>query len=242
VWFVVGTLSVLGGFCLTSRVFQLLHLTGEWLPYAAHFIGALLAGAMMLSHAALRPSREPLAAGLAAVGILAILFLLLPNPMYGWVPTRSASPLPLALALAAVSVVGAVCGAVLARRFTTTSPHTLKIVVFSTLLATGMMMTFIHIVLGAGLEYSGNKPLTLATLALVILGGFVTQRMISVYRPWASGAGLALLATLTFANAGISEILLGVVGALIIGAIGARLARRWVVRPDTTPLPTARMQ
>ncbi len=240
-WTAVGTLSVIGSFWLTMRLFQVAELADEWVPFAAHFIGALFAGAVIVTHATLRPLREPLIAGVAAVVVLMLLFLAMPSPMFGWAPTRSASPGLLALALACVSGVGATCGAALARRFTTTAPNTIKIVLLSTMLVTGLVNTVIQIAIGAGVDMRGQSWFGLASLLVVVLGGFLTQRMVVVYRPWACGAGLTLFATTLYLDKSIVDALYALVGSLVIGAIGARLARRWVVQADVAPLPAARM-
>lgn len=247
-WIAVGALAVVGGFWLTTRSLQILQVQGAWLPFAGHFVGALLAGAMMVAHAALRPWREPAAAGLAGVGVLTILFLVLPQPWFSWVAARSTSPLLMVLALAGISAAGALCGAVIARQITTTTPHPVKIVVFSALTITGCTITALHFAGGSGLVRDPGGGMLVVLMVLVVAsGGFIVQRMVTIYRPGAIAGGAVLFALSTFGEAGLSVATVrALLSSLLFGgisAIGARLARRWVRPIDAAPhepLPSAR--
>lgn len=249
-WVAVGALAVVGGFWLTTRSLQIAQVEGAWLPFAGHFIGALLAGALMVAHAALRPWREPVAAAVVAVGVLAVMFLVLPQPWFSWVAARSPYPWLMAFGLAGVCAAGALCGGMIARRVASTTPHTAKLVLLSALTITGCSVALVHLAGGSGLASGRATGLLFVMMMLgVVFGGFVVQRMVTTYRPWTIGGGATLLALSTLAEAGpstatmkalMSSLLLG-----CIGAIGARLARRWVVTPGPTPhdtLPSARLR
>jgi len=245
---VVGTLAVIGGFWLAIRISQALQLQSEWTPFVAHFIGAFLAGAMMVAHAALRPWREPLAAGAAAIGVLALLFIVLPEPLFSWVATRSAHPWLMAFALAGVSAGGALCGALISRRVTTTAPGTAKLLLFSALTITGCAVTVMHVAFGSGLATETRGWLLLLMLLAIVFAGFLTQLMVPLYRPWASGGGAIVLALILYAETGATRAaasaLMGSVILGAFGALGARLARRWVRPPEEAalePLPAARL-
>lgn len=246
-WIAVGALAVVGGFWLTTRSLQILQVQGAWLPFAGHFVGALLAGAMMVAHAALRPWREPVAAGAAAVGVLAVMFLVLPQQWFSWVAARSTYPWLMALAMAGVSAAGAMCGAMIARRVASTTPHTAKLVLLSALTITGCMVIAIHFAMGSGVAASPRAGTLIPMLLAVVAGGFMTQLMVAVYRPWASGGGAIVLVLLLYADAGLTRegvsALIGASSLAAVGAIGARLARRWVRPIDAAPdeLPPARL-
>lgn len=248
-WIAVGALAVVGGFWLTTRVFQLLYLHGGWIPFAGHFIGALLAGATMVAHAALRPWREPVAAGVVAVGILAILFLVLPQPWFSWVAARSTYPWLMALAIAGVTAAGALCGAVIARRVTTTAPHPAKLLLLGALTITGCTITALHFAGGSGLVSEPRSGLLVGLMLLaIVFGGSIVQLMVTIYRPWTICGGAMLFALTTFGETGFSADTAKALGTSLlfggIAAIGARLARRWVPPADAAhdePLPPARL-
>jgi len=247
-WIVVGTLAVIGGFWLTIFTSKALLLNSEWIPLSAHFIGALVAGAMMVAHAALRPWREPLIAGAAAIGVFVLLYIVLWEPWGTWGAARSAHPWLMSLALAGVSAAGALCGAMIARRITTTAPGTVKIVLLSALTIIGCAVTIMHFLIGVGFETEVRGWLVLVVLLAIVLGGFLTQLMVPVYRPWASGSGGIVMGLIVMGQTGVTRAALSaVVSSLVtgaIGAIGARLARRWVNRPEEAaldPLPAARL-
>ena len=249
-WIAVGALAVVGGFWLTTRSLQILQVGDVWLPYAGHFVGALLAAAMMVAHAALRPWREPVAAAVIAVGVLAVLFLVLPQPWFSWVAARSTYPWLMVLALMGVTAAGALCGALIARRVASTTPHTTKLVLLSALTITGCSVTLLHFAGGTGLASDPASGILVVMMVLgVVFGGFVVQRMVTTYRPRTIGGGATLLALSTFGETGLSaEMVKALMSSLLlgcIGAIGARLARRWVVTPDPTAhasLPSARLR
>lgn len=239
----VGTLAVLGGYWLVVRSLVALEVYGEWVPYAGHVSGAALAGAMMAAHAPLRPWREPLIAGVVAIGVMAIVYLSLPAATFGWVAARSETPWLLALGLAALSALGATAGAAIMRHIATTRPKLASLLVISALVITGTAVTLTQFAVGLGISF--DRTGTLVALIGVLLGGFLTQLMVTVYRPWATGGGSALftlvLVTDSDSASDVISMFIGVVLLVLIGVLGARLARRWAARPASTVLPSARL-
>lgn len=239
-WIGVGGLAVIGGYWLSLLGMRAMGGEGAWFPYAGHLITSMLAGAVMVTHAALRPWREPVVASVVAIGLLAILFFVLPEPSFSWVAARSEFPWLTILGLAGLSAVGAMSGAAIARRFTSTAPNTATLLALSALVIMGVFVTFTQVVLGIGLAREIGRWTILVFLVGVPLGGFLTQRMVSVYRPRTSGGGAALFVLFQISEGG-SVVAIGsaVVGALLLiglGALGARLAKRWVV-PQLTESP-----
>src|SRR4029079_3807530 len=84
------------------------------LPSLRAGVGASLGGAVMVAVAP-RPTREPVIAGVLMIGLMVVLFVLC-FPESDWIVARSAHPVPVALALAALSAACAFGGARLGRR------------------------------------------------------------------------------------------------------------------------------
>ena len=78
-WVVTGVLAVIGAFLFTLQISWLLRFEPEWLPYPVHIVGAMLAGGAMAQAAPTQKLREPLAAGMIAVLVLAAITWLLPR-------------------------------------------------------------------------------------------------------------------------------------------------------------------
>ena len=84
---------------LTGRV----GVDAEWQPYVVCVIAAFGAGALMVAHAPLRPWREPAAAGVLAIAVVAALALAGPDLAVNWFVARALHPWYVGLGVAAVS-------------------------------------------------------------------------------------------------------------------------------------------
>jgi hypothetical protein len=243
-WIVVGTFAVIGGYWLGVRSLISLHVEGAWLAYAAHAVGAVVAGAMMVAHAPLRPWREPVIAGVLATAVLALLFIALPAATFGWVAKRSDSPWLVATAIAGLSAIGALGGATIARRFTSTTPSVASMLVLSAIVVTGAAVTASHLVVGTGIAGGSKGLFAAAAVVGMVLGGFLTQMMVPLYRPWLTGGGSVLFTLVMFADrdaqTNVGSLIVGVMTLTLFGVVGARLAKRFV--PAAAPaLPVTQL-
>jgi hypothetical protein len=251
-WVLAGTLGVFGAYWLTVGAMVSANLTFAELPYVAHALGGVIAGALFVALAPLRPSREPLIAGVAAVGVAVAIFLLPDHPLYGWVAARSDHRWLTALGIAALSGGGAWAGAMARRRLAPSiAPMLPTIIVFAGVVTVGsisisgqLLMDFVH---GPRVMY----VFAVGTIS-ALLGGFVAQTVIATYEPLACGIGVwSLIALMVLANP--NQVQANKMGyALLGGAIfaafaawGAKLAWKRRVslgtadRPD---VPQARIE
>jgi len=251
-WVVAGTLGVFGAYWLTVGALITAGVMFDGLPYVAHALGGLLAGALFVALAPLRPTREPLIAGVAAIVVAAAVFLLPAHAHYGWVATRSDHPWWTALAIAGVSGAGTWAGATVRRRWAPSiAPIWPTIVVFAGIVTVGAIAISGQLL--ANLMDVPHGVLVFAFgIASAMLGAFIAQTVIPTYEPLACGVGVwSLLALMVIANpspAKVNRVGVVVVGGAIVAAFavwGAKLAwKRRVSRgtADAPAVPQARIE
>ncbi len=238
-WLLVGMLCIVGGYWIGVRILLTVGVESPALPLLAHALSAACGGAIMTAHAPLRPWREPLAAGVLAIGVLGVL-VALPYSQF-WVVAHVAHPV-LGFAVAAGSGLCSGSAAWVVRRFATTTPTTASIFGVSLLLTTGSAVTFSQLVLG--LRLSGGWMIGSA-VAGVFFGGYLTQRVIPVRRPWICGAGPAFYCLWavshnpTSLHVGASLVGSGVL--VLIAALGAWVGWRRNHSETDAAIPPARV-
>ena len=240
-WVMVGMFVVVGAYWLAMVLLFALGVAAEWLPYGVYALAAFCAGALMVAHAPLRPWREPAAAAVLAIAVVAALAIVGSGSAADWVIARALRPWYVGLGVAAASGAMAAAGGFVVRRIATATARTNLIVLLSTLVITGII----------GLLVVAADTSIPALMAGVAAGGFITQAVIAPKRPWACGAGGGVLTLLALAGTGweggVDHIASAVLGGLIfvlIGYGGARLAWRFLLRGDAPPspdLPPARL-
>jgi len=251
-WVVVGAVAVTGGFVLALRPFALARDVSAWLPYVAHALGAAVAGATIVACAPLRPSREPLAAGVLAAGFLAMTFSVAPAPTFSWVPARVDHPWVIVVAVVGAMAAAATAGAWLGRRVTRSVASAAALSVLGGLVTIGTLVVLEHTAqafLGASMF---SRPWLL--LLPFPIAAFAIQSLAPAYRPWVCGSGgLTLMAwTVMAREATARSIAINALAALVIwpiGYVGARLGWRLIGRRRVTwhreagqEIPAARLQ
>ena len=114
-WLVIGTLAMLGAYWCALAFVGRLELAADRAPYAIHVLGGAGGGALLAACVPVRPWRAPVAAGIACVALMSLLFVVAPYPELDWVARRSASPWARVAVLAAVTAAAASAGALLVR-------------------------------------------------------------------------------------------------------------------------------
>jgi hypothetical protein len=84
-------LSVLGAFLLVVKLYAFLPVEVEWLPYVAHVLGALLAGAALVGATPSRSWRDGAAGGALAIILLGLVSFGVPRAFL-WIPARTSTP------------------------------------------------------------------------------------------------------------------------------------------------------
>jgi nitrate reductase gamma subunit len=219
-------------------------ISAEWWPYGACVIAAFGTGALMVALAPLRPWREPAAAGVLAIAVVATLALAGPSFAANSLLARALHPWYVGLGIAAVSVAMAAAGGLVVRRIVTATTRATLVVLLSALVTSGIILLTV-------LATSPSNPAFMGAvgMASIAAGGFLTQAVIAPERPWACGAGggvFFVLASVDW-NEGVSEIAGPILAGLIfilIGYGGARLAWRHLrsgAAPSSPDIPSARL-
>jgi hypothetical protein len=240
-WVIAGTFAVVGAYWLAMVLFLVLRVEDAWWRYAACALAVSGAGALMVAHAPLRPWREPAAAGVLAVALVAVCALAQPDLADDWFIAPTLHSWSTGLGIAVVSGATTAAGGLVARRIATAAARTGWIVLLSALVVTGITTLLV---------LATSAPV-LSVVAGVAAGGFVTQAAIVPRRPWACGAGGGALVLFPLALSGwnVDMLKIAIAGLsglffMLIGTVGARLAWRFLLREDAPPspdVPTARL-
>ena len=240
---IVGALATVGGVWFANWILG--HTVGatlgEAMPYVGHAAGAALAGAALAACARVRPTREPLAAGMVAVAMMAAIFLVPPAPKFCWVPARTGFPWLVAAALMALSGGAAALGAVVGRAITARQARAALLVVQSGITTLGLTVALLSTIaafMSANVDRSVPAMILVVAFSLVA-SGFATQRMAPVHAPWLSSGGTPLAVAIAFAVRGfeadwtetVAFASCGLVSWLV-GYLGAQLAWRWLGRRE----------
>ncbi len=233
-WVIAGTFAVVGAYWLAMMLLLVFDVEDAWWRYGPCAIAGVGAGALMVAHVPLRPWREPAAAGVLAIVLVAVVALADPGLATDWFVAHMLRPWYVGLGIAVASGAMAAAGGLVARRIASAAPRTGRIVLLSALVTTGI----------SALLFMATDAPVLSMMTGVAAGGFVTQAAIEPKRPWACGAGGSALVLLPLALSGwnLDTLKLAVAGfsALIfvlIGSAGARLAWRFLLREDVPPSP-----
>jgi hypothetical protein len=171
----VCSLAVIGGFLLTLGVAWLLGLDGDWVPYAAHAIGAALGGVAIA-----RQGGSWLGAaigGALGIGLVAAVAFLSPGT-FGWIAARATQPAVVAAALAAGSAVAAAAGAAIAGKAAPAGGA--SIVMLSTLVAAAFLLLGSRVAMRLlGLDMFSTTSTVLAASACSLLAAFATQWVVA---------------------------------------------------------------
>jgi hypothetical protein len=240
-WLFVGSLIMVGALWFAARGAMALGLSVDETPVvtAAFAIGALIGGAAICRHALVQPWREPLICAAAAFGLFAVLGYLrdgldsVSGPMWGTSIVENVVSI-------AVVLVAAVAGAWLARRFSARPPSTGSLLVLGGLITSGTLMSVAGIAGITGGSDEISTPDVLIILLLPAVGGFLTQAVVAVRRPWTCGAGVLLMVLLFVQESiddQIGELILGMAVITLIDVAGAAIAARvfrarWSTRVD----------
>jgi hypothetical protein len=226
-WIVTCALAVIGAFFLVLRISWLAHLDTTWLPYAAHGVGALLAGLMIGFAAKPTSVRDAAIGGAIAIGILAAVAFGMPRA-FGWVAVRSTQPALSALGIAAGSA--ALCGAGywLAREQGDRSP--IAILVLAAFVTACTVMLGGQIAVGLGMD----ATLTMVTIAAAVLAfaaGYATQAIVSGRRVALAGSGMGVLLVFQVIEVGVKGLtvdksLFMLAVPWLAGIIGAHLSAK----------------
>lgn len=183
-------LALIGGYFFLLRAAWLIHLDEEWVPYAAHALAALIAGAVIVRQG--RGGRfEPVAGVILGIAILALVSTVSPRT-FGWVAHRSSAPWLVALAIAGGSALLAELGARLSRRDDAGGGLGATIIL-STAVA------FCTVYLGGRLVFTllGSSETAAILLAIIciqsVFAGFVVQWVVPRIRIVACASGIAIL-------------------------------------------------
>jgi hypothetical protein len=244
-WVIGGTFVVIGAYWLAMPLFFRLGITAAWWPYGVCALAAFGAGALMVAHAPLRPWREPAAAGVLAIAVVATLAMAGPGRATSWFVARALHPWYAGLGVAALSGAMAAAGGLAVRRIATATARTSLIVLLGALAINGFTC------LAVLATYEEPAFLVLTFLAAVAAGGFLTQALIATKRPWACGAGGGVLVLFTLTrkdwgdgDIGLASQIFGALLNILVAYGGARLAWRLLRRgdaPSSPDVPSARL-
>lgn len=223
-WVAICALAVIGAFFFSLQILWLLRVEPEWLPYPVNVVSAILAGGAMANAAPIKPFREPIAAGVLAIVILAAITFLLPRAF-----TLTAARIDqrwVVLPIVAV-VSGLACGGGAWLFSSTEVPRSLAIG------AVAAMVGACAIWLGGGLGYALGLPVSLAasTIEMAILGllsGVAVQSVVAgtATGPIAVGVavfvGFGIVARLA-KGAAFDATVIATFVPILTAAIGARM-------------------
>jgi hypothetical protein len=241
-WIGTCALAAIGGFFLVLRIAWLAGLDYEWLPYAAHVLGAFAAGAVMMRVAPNRLPVDALAGGALAIILLGAVAFGMPKA-FGWVAMRTDVPWLTAAGIAVTSAVTANLGAALARRAAGPSVFDLVALSAMTTACTVMLVARVVYVLGVPTEMF---PMIAVACACSFIAAFLTQRVAPAPHVGACSSGILVLLALQlveimlkpYARADATIILIAV--PWLTALIGARVASRLPQPPPKSPsLPRA---
>jgi hypothetical protein len=183
-------LALIGAYFFVLRVAWLIELDDEWVPYAAHALAAMIAGAVIVRQG--RGARlEPVVGAIVGIAILGVVSATSPRT-FGWVALRSGAPWLVALAIAAGSVLLAELGARLSRR-DDAGGGVGATMILSTAVA------FCMVYLGGRILFtligSGETAAMLFAIVCVqsVFSGFVVQWVVPRARIVACASGIAIL-------------------------------------------------
>ncbi|MGE0870488.1 MAG: hypothetical protein AB7P03_18130 [Kofleriaceae bacterium] len=250
-WVLIGAVAGVGAWWFFVALMLSCGVQTEALPYIAHAGAAATVGNLMMRFRPFRPSREPVAAAVLAIGLMVVVFILLPH-WFMWVAARSSRPWLVAPAIALGAAASAFLGAFPSRRTLGTVPRLVSILMLSAFLTLGvtpLLGNVLFAVLGPGdLVLFGFVVTPIAVFA----AGFLTQLVTPTYRPWACGAGwffaLGLVVKERWSAApGVplidGETLIISIGVLLLGAFGAQLAGRFAPAPEAeSGVPRAHLE
>lgn len=227
---VVCAVAVLGAFLLVLRVAWLAGYEPTWLPYLAHAVGGVIAGAVIARQGPF-PRTDAVLGGILGVAMLAAVAFISPRT-FGWIAVRSSQPSLTAAAIAfgtgATTSLGAWLGGSAPRA------GALSIVMLSTCTAMCLVL-FGTRVAGTLLGTEGTTWMVIETSLLAFVAGFATQSIVSTERLVACASGVAVLfgvqvlgsALKSQVDFKIDTFLL--LAPILVGLIGARAG--WALRP-----------
>lgn len=249
-WIAVGAIAIIGAYLLAVRTLFATGTTIGWLGYVAHVIGAMAGGAAMCACAPLRPSREPVVAGVVAIAAMALAFVAVPHVSFSWIGARASSPAVAIAGIAFLSAGSAFAGAWVTRQLRATIASTPAIASLSTLVTIGTLFLIVNTI-GLGSSANGDGLRLLLVLGALVAVGFLVQAAIATRRPWtcASGAiglfGWAIAAQDLSVGRALGYGAFAVVFFTPVAYAGARIGWRLVAsrRPEaqaTADVPAAR--
>jgi hypothetical protein len=226
-WLFAGMFVMLGAMWFAARAAIALGGDGDdsVLVTSALALGAFVGGATISRHAVVRFWREPVIAAASGFGLL-------------WLGDYLDEELNVLLVLA-IMLAATTGGAWIARRFSARAPSIGSLLVLGGLVTIGVVMAVAGLV-GMNGNDSQEWVGIVIVLALPAVGGFITQAIVDVRRPWACGGG-ALLLLLLFAQeqprSDLGPLFLGVGMVTLIDVAGAAIAARvfrarWAARVE----------
>jgi hypothetical protein len=244
-WLVIGTLAMLGAYWFVLAIVQTTRLGGAWLPYAVHVGGGVVGGAMLASCAPVRPWGAPVAAAIACVLVMALLFVVAPDPQFGWLPARSRHPWPLVGLLAALTAASAMAGAALVR----TRRAALGAVKIATL--SGFVIIGSLVIVSYAVPGSSGGPLVawLLLVGVSVAIGALVQVVVQRRCPVACAAGALAIVVFqigasSWSGGDLARAVLGAAFFAVFVYLGARLGWRWFGRhqPEAPAVPAAQLR
>jgi hypothetical protein len=225
-WIAVGTLAVIGAFFIALQLMWLLRVEPVWLPYVVHVVGAVLAGIAMAKAAPMRSVREPIAAGVLAIAVLAVVSLALPNAFI-LTAARTDARWVVLPALACASGLACAAGAWLAGA----APSRVWVAVVAAMTAACAIQLGgrLGLVLGVPTAFI---PLAIESSVLAFIAGSATQAIVAVEAAIAITVGtaaflvLALISEASKREAFVEPALAVMVLPILAAAFGARWAWR----------------
>jgi hypothetical protein len=219
-------LSVLGAFFLVVKLSSLLSLEVVWLPYAAHVLGASLAGAAMVG-ATPASWRDAALGGALAIVVLAFVSFGVPHAFL-WIPARTSAP---ALVVGAILIASSVCAGAGARLASMRPPPSTAAVVFlATTITACVTMLGGRVVYVLGVPALDGPQLIVASVA-AFASALLAQWVVPVRRVAACAIGIPALTAIHLAvtvhdGHPVDLTLLGLVVPWGVAVLGAHLALR----------------
>ncbi|MGE0548916.1 MAG: hypothetical protein AB7O24_09480 [Kofleriaceae bacterium] len=248
-WTIIGAVAGVGAWWFYVWLMIGSRFETEAAPYIAHAAAAATIGSLMMRFQPLRPTREPVAAAVLAIGLMTLVFIVIPH-WFTWVADRSPRPWLVVPAIAALSAASAFGGGLASRRTQVTTPHLVPILLLSAFLTLGLLTVLSNVLLGFTGSFDFVALWYVVSPLSVLVAGYLTQLVTPIYRPWACGAGWFFAFGMVMkqrwsAAPGVELIdapLLAVTTiALLLGAAGARAARGRIDTTGITAVPVARI-